>query len=67
MDFGAGKLNGAALARMVRLRQAAVKIVFIARGENREYATELGEFLPIPLNPEALVDAVGKLLVESRA
>jgi len=64
VDFGSRKLNGAALARMVRLRQPATKVVFVARDENRRYTTELGEFLPMPLDPEALADVVGRLLVE---
>lgn len=64
MDFGAGKLNGAALARMVRYRQPAAQVVFVARDENRDYTTDLGEFLPVPLDPKALVDVVGRLMVE---
>ncbi len=62
VDFGAGKLNGAALARMVRYRQPAAKVVFVALDENREYTTELGEFLPMPLDPKALVGVVGRLV-----
>src|ERR1700746_2747144 len=61
VDFGPGKLNGAALARMVRQRQPTIKVVFIAQEENRRYTTELGEFLPMPLDPEALADVVGRL------
>jgi DNA-binding NtrC family response regulator len=64
VDFGSGKLNGAALARMVRLRQPATKVVFVARDQNRGHTTELGEFLPMPLDPKALADVVGRLLVE---
>jgi DNA-binding NtrC family response regulator len=64
VDFGSGKLNGAALARMVRHKQPAAKVVFVSRDQNRRYTTELGEFLPVPLDPKALVDVVGRLLVE---
>ena len=62
VDFGPGKLNGAALARMIRHKQPTAKVVFVARDENRPYTTELGEFLSVPLDPEALVDAVGRLV-----
>ena len=64
VDFGPGKLNGAALARMVRHKQPTAGVVFVARDENRRYTTELGEFLPMPLDPEVLVDVVGRLVVE---
>jgi DNA-binding NtrC family response regulator len=64
VDFGAGTLNGVALARMVRLRQPATKVVFVALDENRLHTTDQGEFLPMPLNPQALVAVVGRLLVE---
>ena len=64
VNFGSGTLNGVALARMVRLRQPATKIVFVALDENRGYTAELGEFLPMPLDPKALADVVGRLLVE---
>jgi DNA-binding NtrC family response regulator len=63
VDFGSGTLNGVALARMVRLRQPAIKAVFVALDENRGYTTELGEFLPMPLDPKALADVVGRLLL----
>ena len=64
VDFGLGKLNGAALARMVRQKQPTAEVVFVAREQNHRYTTELGEFLPMPLDPEVLVDVVGRLLVE---
>jgi DNA-binding NtrC family response regulator len=64
VNFGSGTLNGVALARMVRLRQPTTKVVFAALDENRGYTTELGEFLPMPLDRQALVEVVGRLLVE---
>jgi DNA-binding NtrC family response regulator len=64
VDFGPGKLIGAALARMVKQKQPAPKVVFVARDQNRCYTTELGEFLPVPLDPTALVDVVSRLLIE---
>jgi DNA-binding NtrC family response regulator len=64
VDFGAGTLHGAALARMVRVRQPATKVVFVAREENRLHTVDLGEFLPMPLDPQALADVVGRLPAE---
>jgi DNA-binding LytR/AlgR family response regulator len=62
IDFGAGKLNGVALARMLKLKRPDVKIVFLALTENREHAEGVGEFLPMPLVPYLLVDTVGRML-----
>jgi DNA-binding response OmpR family regulator len=49
VDFGAGKLNGVALARMLKLKRPDVKILFLALPENRKHAEGMGEFLPMPL------------------
>ena len=64
VDFGPSKLNGTALARMVRLKQPAARIVFVARDRNRPHTADLGEFLPMPLDASGLVDVVGRLLLE---
>jgi len=61
--FGAGRLNGVALARMVRVKWPGTKVVFIARMENAPHTEGLGVFLPMPLNPELLVATVSRLLV----
>jgi DNA-binding NtrC family response regulator len=62
VDFGAGKLNGVALARMLKRKWPDVKILFLALAENREHAEGVGEFLPMPLVPYLLVDTVGRML-----
>jgi DNA-binding NtrC family response regulator len=62
VDFGRGKLNGAALARMLKYKQKDVKAVFLALPRNRIHAESEGEFLPMPLDPLLLVDIVGRLL-----
>ena len=49
---------------MVRHRQPGASIVFVAQERNREHTADLGEFLPVPLDPKALVDVVGRLVVE---
>jgi DNA-binding NtrC family response regulator len=66
VDFGAGKLNGVALARMVRVKRPSLKVLFLALQENRKHAEAMGEFLPMPIDPYLLVDAVGRLLKSRR-
>ena len=61
--FGAGKLNGVALSRMVRMKRPGTKVVFVARAENAPHAEGLGVVLPGPLNPDLLVATVSRLLV----
>jgi len=60
--FGIGKLNGVALARMVRVKRPGTKVVFVAREENAPHTEGLGVFLPMPLNPDLLVATVSRLL-----
>jgi DNA-binding NtrC family response regulator len=61
--FAPGKLNGVALARMVRLKRPGMKVVFVGREEYAPHTEGLGVFLPKPLNPDILVATVGRLLV----
>jgi DNA-binding NtrC family response regulator len=63
VDFGRGRLNGVALACMVRQKRPDLKAVFIALPEFEVHAAGLGEFLPMPLEPKVLVDTVDRLLV----
>jgi DNA-binding NtrC family response regulator len=63
-NFGSGKLNGVALARMLRLKRQGLKTVFVGRVENAEHVERVGEFLPLPLNPEHLAHIVASLLAE---
>ena len=62
IDFGEGKLNGVAFARMLKVKRLGVKMIFVARLENLAYAGDLGERLPTPLDTQALVEAVTRLL-----
>ena len=64
VDFGEGRLNGIALARMLHHKRLGVKVVFVGRPE---YAQQLGEsdpFFPHPVDTEALAVLVGYLLAE---
>jgi DNA-binding NtrC family response regulator len=64
VDFGPGKLNGAALARMLRYKRLDIKTVFVALPENRVHAESEGEYVPMPLNAPVLVETVARLLTE---
>jgi DNA-binding NtrC family response regulator len=64
-DFGSGKLNGVALARMLRLARPGFKIVFVGSPENAEHAERIGEFLPLPLDVDHLVHIVSSFLPEA--
>jgi DNA-binding NtrC family response regulator len=63
VDFGAGALNGVALARMLRSTQR-VRVVFVALPENELHTKGMGVFLPMPLDPPKLVEAVEQVLTE---
>lgn len=63
VNFGKGKLNGIALARLVRYKRPSVKVVFVGQPENRCLVDGVGDFLPQPVDLQAVVDAVGGHLV----
>jgi hypothetical protein len=62
VEFGPGRPNGVALARMVRIKMPGTRVVFVARAEYGPHAEGLGVFLPMPLNPTILVATVSRLL-----
>jgi DNA-binding NtrC family response regulator len=61
--FGPNKLNGVALARMVRVKWPGTKVMFVALEEYAPHTEGLGVFLPMPLNPDIFVATVSRLLV----
>jgi DNA-binding NtrC family response regulator len=64
VDFGSGKLNGVALARMLRVKRPDAKVLFVALPSNAHHTEGEGEFLPMPLvQPHLLVEMVSRLLV----
>ena len=63
-NFDRGKINGATLARMVKLKCPACAVLFIALPENCPHVTNVGEFLPLPVNREALIAAMERLLAK---
>jgi len=61
INFGEGKLNGVALARMLKVKRLGINVVFVGSPEHLKYAVELGECLMGPLDTKALVEAVARL------
>ena len=64
ITYRPGKPNGVALARMIRVKRPGMKIIFLARPENEAHTEGLGVFLRSPLDEDALVATVGRLLGE---
>ena len=62
--FPSGTPNGAALARMARLKRPGIKVLFAAFPEVQVYTEGLGEFLPRPLSIDELLETVGRMLDE---
>ncbi len=60
--FGQGKLNGVALARMIRYKQPGLKVLFVALPEYMDEARKVGVALPLPLDPDTLVATVSGML-----
>ncbi len=61
IDFGQGRLNGVALARMLKSKRRGIKVIFVGLPKNLEHVRDLGVGLPVPLDADALVQAVAKL------
>jgi DNA-binding NtrC family response regulator len=64
VDFGDGKLNGVALALMAKVKRPSLQAVFVASLEDHPHTDGVGDVLPTPLDPQALIDVVGRLLVD---
>jgi DNA-binding NtrC family response regulator len=60
VDFGDGKLNGVAFALMAKVKRPGLQAVFVASLEDHPYTEGVGDVLPTPLDPQALVDVVGR-------
>lgn len=56
--FADGRSNGFALARMLRLRRPAAKILFMARPEYETEAAEIGMVAPRGSSVKAILDLV---------
>jgi len=62
VNFESGKPNGLALARMTRLRRPELKVIFSNGPDAEQHVNRDGTFLPSPLQPERIAEAVAKLM-----
>jgi DNA-binding NtrC family response regulator len=62
MEYAPGKSNGLALARMARSKRPQIKVLFTAFPEYANHADDLGEFLPMPVSVEDVIEAICRLL-----
>ena len=60
--FPSGTPNGAALARMARLKRPGIKVLFASFPEVHQHIDGLGEYLPRPFSTDELLEAVGRIL-----
>jgi DNA-binding response OmpR family regulator len=65
VGFPEGTPNGVALARMTRVKKPDVRVLFAARGENREHTEGLGEFLTVPVSGPEVLATVERMLAET--
>ena len=63
-DFGPGRLNGVALARMARLRSRRVKILFALAPEYIEHAQDLGQCVVYPCDAAVIANLAIHLVTE---
>lgn len=60
--FPAGTPNGAALARMARLKRPGIKVLFASFAEVRQHVDGLGQLLPRPFSTDELLETIGRML-----
>jgi hypothetical protein len=58
LDFGPDTLSGIALARLVRYKGLGAQVVFVGREENARKLHRTDAFVPHPVDPKAVTDAV---------
>jgi DNA-binding NtrC family response regulator len=62
--FPEGTPHGVSLASMALTKKRGLRVLFVARGENREHTEGLGEFLTAPVTGSELVASVDRILEE---
>ena len=60
--FPEGTPHGVSLASMALMKKPGVRVLFVARDENREHTEGLGEFLAVPVTGAELVTTVKRML-----
>lgn len=66
-DFGPGEPNGIALARMARMKQPEVKVLFIGERNLAHHMEGLGVFLAAPADAPQIVRKAIEMLTEAEA
>jgi DNA-binding NtrC family response regulator len=67
VQFPVGQPNGVALARMARVKQPLIKVVFTVAAENVEYTEGLGKAVTAPIDVVELLAVVAKLAADRGA
>jgi DNA-binding NtrC family response regulator len=62
IQFGPGKSNGAAIARMARMKRRQIRVLFIASPELQQDAEPLGTLLPKSVGIPEILETVRRLL-----
>jgi DNA-binding NtrC family response regulator len=65
--FPGGTPNGVSLGRMARVKKPGIRVLFVARGENRKHTEGIGEFLPVPVTGPEIVATVKRILAGDAA
>lgn len=65
--FPEGTPHGVALARMARVRKPGIRVLFVARPENREHTEGVGEFLPLPMTASEIAATAKHMLADDTA
>jgi DNA-binding response OmpR family regulator len=65
VSFPPGSPPGVSLASVGRRKIPSLKVLFVARPENREHTVEIGEFMAAPVSIPELVDRVSGMLAQS--
>jgi DNA-binding NtrC family response regulator len=60
--FPEGTPHGVALASMALLKKPGMRVLFVARDENREHTNGIGEFLSVPVTGPEIVATVTRML-----
>ena len=62
--FPEGTPHGISLACLARMKKPGVRVLFVARDENREHTEGIGEFLAMPVTGPAIAATVKRILAE---
>jgi DNA-binding NtrC family response regulator len=64
LDFGDGKPNGIALARMTRHKRPKIAVIFVGPADFARYSSGLGEYMESPSTVSDILESAKRLLDE---